>query len=228
MHCFMKAPLGVAELLGLLVQAHPWHGVATSDDAGYERVNVYIEIVPSDAVKYELDKRSGQLKIDRPQRFSSLSPTLYGFVPQTYCAEQVAARAAIPGIEGDGDPLDICVMTEKSVAHGVLLKARPIGGLRVIDGNQADDKLVAVLDQDLTFGHMKDLSECPEAVVHRLEHYFLSYKQLPDEAAREVRIAARYGRDEAMEVIAASRRDYVRHYGDPASRIDELVRLIGR
>src|SRR5438445_10944828 len=79
----MSRPPRVVELLGLLVQAHPWHGIVTSDEDHPDTINVYVEIVPADAVKYELDKRSGHLKIDRPQRFSSRCPTLYGFIPQT-------------------------------------------------------------------------------------------------------------------------------------------------
>src|SRR4051812_25376604 len=199
-------PSRVVELLNLLVQAHPWHGIVSSDRE--HTVNVYVEIVPADAVKYELDKRSGHLKIDRPQRFSSRCPTVYGFIPQTYCAEEVALRAHEQGIAGDGDPLDICVITEKTVAHGVVLRARPIGGLRMIDGNQADDKIVAVLEDDVTFGGLSDLAQLPPGVVERLEHYFLSYKQLPGETARKVRIAERYERAEAFAVLDASRRDY--------------------
>lgn len=222
----MTRPSRVVELLGLMVQAHPWHGIVTSDEDHPDTVNVYVEIVPTDAVKYELDKRSGHLKIDRPQRFSSRCPTLYGFIPQTFCAEAVARRAHEPGIEGDGDPLDICVITEKAVAHGVVLRARAIGGLRMIDGNQADDKIVAVLEDDVTFGGLAELAALPGGVVERLEHYFLSYKQLPGDTARKVRIAERYSRTEALAVIEASRRDYSDHYGAPDSRLDELLRLV--
>jgi inorganic pyrophosphatase len=216
----------VVELLNLLVQAHPWHGIVTSEDPQLATVNVYVEIVPADAVKYELEKRSGHLKIDRPQRFSSRCPTLYGFIPQTFCKEQVAARAGEPGLEGDGDPLDICVITEKTVAHGVVLHARPIGGLRMIDGNQADDKIIAVLESDVTFGHFRELEDSPHGVIDRLEHYFLSYKQLPGEAPRKVRIAERYNRIEALAVIAASRIDYSNHWGEPGTRLDELLGLL--
>src|SRR5262249_17483726 len=99
-------------------------------------------------------------------------------------------------------------------------------GLRMIDGNQADDKIVAVLENDLTFGHLRELKECPEAVLARLQHYFLTYKQLPGEAPREVRIAEQYDRAEAMAVLAASRRDYLTHYGAADSRLEELLRLL--
>lgn len=195
-----------------LFQAHPWHGVSPGPNAP-AMVNAYIEIVPTDAVKYELDKSSGHLRVDRPQRFSSMCPTLYGFIPQTYCGEQVAKlsadRSGSTGIQGDGDPMDICVLTEKTFAHGsFFLLAKPIGGLRMIDGHQADDKIVAILDADLAYGHITEISECPAALIDRLKHYFLSYKQLPGDAPRRVEIADIYGRAEAMDVITRSMRDY--------------------
>ena len=93
-------------------KAHPWHGVAIGPEAPSE-VTVFIEIVPRDTVKYEVDKDTGYLKIDRPQQYSNVVPANYGFIPQTYCAERTAemARAgshvSVP--KGDGDPLDILV-----------------------------------------------------------------------------------------------------------------------
>ena len=195
-----------------LFQAHPWHGVSPGANAP-AMVNAYIEIVPTDAVKYELDKASGHLRVDRPQRFSSMCPTLYGFIPQTYCGEEVAKlsgdRTGTANIEGDGDPMDICVLTEKTFAHGsFFLLAKPIGGLRMIDGSQADDKIIAILDSDLAYGHITEISECPAALIDRLKHYFLSYKQLPGDSPRRVEIADVYGRAEALDVITRSMRDY--------------------
>jgi inorganic pyrophosphatase len=199
-------------------QAHPWHGVSPGDKAP-EAVNAYIEIVPTDAVKYELDKLSGHLRVDRPQRFSSMCPTLYGFIPQTFCGDEVAKlcaeRTGTEGIEGDGDPMDICVLTEKTFAQGsFFLLARPIGGLRMIDGHQADDKIVAILDADLAYGHIKELNECPKALIDRLKHYFLSYKQLPGDAPRRVEIVDVYDRAEALDVIRRSVRDYRTQFSD--------------
>ena len=203
-----------------LLQAHPWHGISPGKNAP-QSVNVFIEIVPTDVVKYELDKESGHLKIDRPQRFSSLCPAPYGFIPQTFCGREVgllcSPRAGLEEINGDGDPMDICVLTEKSLAHGnCLMTARPIGGLLMIDGHEADDKIIAVLESDLAYGHFQDISDCPKSLVDRLRHYFLSYKQLPQEAPRRVEIIEVYNRDAAMEVIAASLRDYRNQYGDRA------------
>ena len=199
-----------------VLQAHPWHGVSAGA-AAPKMVNAYIEIVPTDAVKYELDKASGHLRVDRPQRFSSMCPTLYGFIPQTYCGEQVAKlsgdRTGTTKIEGDGDPMDICVLTEKTFAHGsFFLFAKPIGGLRMIDGSQADDKIIAILDSDLAYGHITEISECPAALIDRLKHYFLSYKQLPGDAPRRVEIADVYGRAEALDVITRSMRDYDKEF----------------
>ena len=216
-----------SNLLKRMFQAHPWHGVAPGA-AAPQTVNAYIEIVPTDAVKYELDKHSGHLRVDRPQRFSSMCPSLYGFIPQSYCGDLVAQlcaeRTGTNGIEGDGDPMDICVLTEKSLAHGnFLMTARPIGGLLMIDGNEADDKIIAVLESDLAYGQFQDISDCPSSLVDRLRHYFLSYKQLPQEAPRRVEIVEVYDRAAAMEVIGASLKDYKSRYCEEdrsASRAD--------
>ena len=192
---------------------HPWHGVDPGGEAP-ERVTAYIEIVPTDTVKYEIDKPTGYLKVDRPQRFSNVCPTLYGFIPQTYCGDRVAAlcaeRLGRGGIVGDGDPLDVCVLTEKAFSHGdILLQAVPIGGIRMLDGEQADDKVLAVLAGDAAFGAFRDLADVPPAVLERLRHYFLTYKQAPDvHAPRRVEIAGCYDRAEAHEVIRRSLADY--------------------
>jgi inorganic pyrophosphatase len=115
--------------------------------------------------------------------------------------------------------MDICVLSEKEFAHGsFFLRARPIGGLRMIDSNQADDKILAVLEADLAYGHMQDINDCPQGLIDRLKHYFLSYKQLPEEGPRRVEIAEVYDRAEALEVINRSGRDYRARFGDPRKR----------
>jgi inorganic pyrophosphatase len=174
----------VRSLLGLLYLAHPWHGVSPGDGVP-ELVTVYVEMVPTDTVKYEVDKRSGHLRVDRPQKYSALCPTPYGFVPRTLCAERVgdlaARRAGRAGVIGDGDPIDVCVLTERAINHGgVLVTARPIGGFRMFDGEEADDKIIAVLDGDAAYGGLRDVADCPPSLVERLRHYFLSYKDMPD------------------------------------------------
>ena len=198
-------------------RAHPWHGVDIGPEAPVA-VTVYVEIVPTDTVKYEVDKATGILRVDRPQQYSNVCPSLYGFLPRTLCADRVAAlcaeRTGRPSIVGDDDPLDICVLTERAVSHGdLLVRAVPIGGLRLLDGNEADDKIVAVLDGDAAYGPYTDIAECPRSLLDRLRHYFLTYKQAPDRQTRAVEIADLYGRDEAHEVIRRSQEDYRIRYG---------------
>ena len=192
--------------------AHPWHGVDWGQNAP-GTVTVYVEIVPTDTVKYELDKESGLLRVDRPQRYSNVCPALYGFVPRTLSDEQVAKRCELrtgkKALRGDGDPMDICVLTERVIAHGqVLVHARPIGGLRMLDGDEVDDKIIAVLEGDPVYGGLDDVAKCPAEVIDRLRHYFLTYKQGPDQVAHSTEIAEVYGRVEALEVLKRSREDY--------------------
>jgi inorganic pyrophosphatase len=123
--------------------------------------------------------------------------------------------------------MDICVLTEKAFAHGsFFLRAKPIGGLRMIDGNQADDKIIAVLVSDVAYGYIADIGDCPVGLVDRLKHYFLSYKQLPSAALRRVEISDVYGREEAFDVIERSIRDYRKKFGDPEKRISQLRKLV--
>jgi inorganic pyrophosphatase len=216
------------ETLGLMFRAHPWHGIPIGPDAP-EVVNVYVEIVPTDTVKYELDKDTGILKVDRPQKYSNICPTLYGFIPQTLCAEDVAERTAQrtgrDDIVGDDDPLDICVLTEKHFTHGdFLLHAIPIGGFRMIDGNEADDKIIAVMQQDAVYGGWNDLKAVPVSTIERLRHYFLTYKDAPGGSQKKTEITHIYGRAEAHDIIRRSQVDYRTRFG----RVDErLARLVG-
>ena len=192
-------------------KAHPWHGISIGDQAP-DFVNTFIEIVPSDTIKYEIDKDTGYLKIDRPQKYSNIVPSLYGFVPQTYCGRRVADLALKNGADkvkiGDGDPLDICVLSSHNIPHGdILLQARPIGGFCLVDNLEADDKIIAVLVGDHIYGEYQDLADMPRDVVERLKHYFLTYKNLPDEP-RKCEIAYEYGKKHASQVIKESMEDY--------------------
>lgn len=189
-------------------KSHPWHGISPGENCP-EEVTCFIEIVPGDTIKYEIDKQSGYLKIDRPQLYSNVAPLLYGFIPQTYCGDEVAKLAGVE--KGDGDPLDIVVLTEHVIPHGdIILKAIPIGGLRMIDKGEADDKIVAVLVNDAVYGSYTDLKQIPEKVLNRLKHYFVTYKLSPSTGSTPVKIDAEYGREEALAVIRASLKDYVR------------------
>jgi inorganic pyrophosphatase len=203
-------------LMRLMFKAHPWHGVSIGDHAP-EVVTAYIEIVPTDTVKYEVDKASGFLKVDRPQRFSNFCPVYYGLIPQTYCGDSVAAlfakRAKRKGMVGDGDPLDICVLTEKTIPHSdILLTALPIGGFSMADGGEADDKIIAVMRDDAVYGGFTDIAECPMTLLDRLQHYFLTYKQAPGSTHHKVEITSMYGRDEALKVIGSSHDDYCKKF----------------
>ncbi|WP_345241112.1 inorganic pyrophosphatase [Nibrella saemangeumensis] len=192
-------------------KAHPWHGISPGENAP-DIVTAFIEIVPTDTVKYEIDKETGYLKIDRPQQYSNIIPALYGFVPQTYCGDGIARLASEKSgkfvEKGDGDPVDICVLTEREITHGdIILQAIPIGGFRLIDKGEADDKIIAVLKGDSMYQQFTELSQLPEMVVKRLRHYFLTYKNLPDEPA-VMELANVYGREEALEVIRTAMDDY--------------------
>ena len=187
-------------------RAHPWHGISVGPDPP-SIVTAYIEITQRDVVKFELDKASGLLKVDRPQRTSSSPPTLYGLIPRTYCGTEVAKLS--PEVErADGDPLDICVFSEQPIDKAdIILPARVIGGLRMIDGGEADDKIIAVLANDLIFADDADLTDLPKQMVDRLEHYFLTYKMVPG-ATHDVSIEERYGKDHAHAVVTAAMHDY--------------------
>ena len=213
--------------LGALSQSHPWHGVPIGRDAP-GIVTAYIEIVPTDTVKYELDKFTGLLRVDRPQKYSNFCPSLYGLVPQTLCADQVAAlsaeRTGHAGIVGDADPLDICVLTERSISHGnILVRAIPIGGMRMLDRDEADDKIVAVLEGDATYGHIREIGDVPPVVIDRLRHYFLTYKQAPDALTPACEITHVYGREEALDLIERSRADYMARYAHLAAMLNEFI-----
>lgn len=215
------------QAIGALSQSHPWHGVPLGKDAP-SVVTAYIEIVPTDTVKYELDKLTGLLRVDRPQKYSNFCPSLYGLLPQTLCADHVAAlsaqRTGHQGIVGDADPLDICVLTERSISHGnILVRAIPIGGMRMLDGDEADDKIVAVLEGDATYGHIREVADCPPVVIDRLRHYFLTYKQAPGALTPVCEITHVYGRQEAHDVIERSRADYLARY----AHLDQLLRGFG-
>ncbi len=197
--------------------SHPWHGIEVGEKSP-AIVNAYIEIIPSDAIKYEIDKASGHIMVDRPQKLSNHMPCLYGFVPKTYCDTKVAEFANLKtgrsNITGDNDPLDICVLSERSFNHGnILCEAKVIGGLRMLDGGEADDKIIAVLKGDQAYGDINDISEMPKLVIDRVRHFFLTYKDL-DGGAKNVEVTHVYGKEEAYEVIARSREDYDAKYGN--------------
>lgn len=190
---------------------HPWHGLEPGPEPPV-MVTAYIEITPFDVVKYEVDKRTGYLEVDRPQLTSSSPPTLYGFIPRTWCGERV--RDLSPNAtEGDGDPLDICVLSERPIDRAdLLITARVVGGLQMVDDGEADDKIIAVLANDAIWADVTDLVELPNALIQRLVHYFDTYKMYPGSDAK-TSIDRWYGREHAWRVIEASMEDYDEEYG---------------
>ena len=191
---------------------HPWHGLEVGPDAP-DIVTAYIEITPFDGVKSELDKTTGYTRVDRPQRSSSHPPTLYGFVPRTYCGARVCALSGPDAVRGDGDPLDICVVSERPITRAdITLSARVVGGLQMVDGGEADDKIVAVLVNDLFWGGIEDINGLPSKLIERLTHYFSTYKLVPGRSSSAA-IGKIYGRAHAAAVIRASMEDYQDEYG---------------
>jgi inorganic pyrophosphatase len=134
-------------------------------------------------------------------------PALYGFVPRTYCGPRVAALSP-SSARGDGDPLDICVVTERPVDRAeIIMDARVLGGIQMIDGGEADDKIIAVLPSDPVYGRAADLEDLPKALIDRLVHYFASYKTMPGEE-NKVAIRGTYSVTHAWQVVRASMEDY--------------------
>lgn len=192
---------------------HPWHGLEVGENAP-DIVNTYIEITPFDYIKYEVDKLTGYLKAVRPNKTSSQSPTLYGFIPKTYCDRRV--RDLSPNsTKGDGDPLDICIISERPIAKSeILLSVKVIGGLQMVDHGEADDKIIAVLENDIAWQTAKDIDDIPEIMIERLRHFFLTYKYVPGENNPSVKIDKVYNREHALKVIEASMQDYEENFGE--------------
>jgi inorganic pyrophosphatase len=190
---------------------HPWHGLEVGDDPP-QLVHAYIEITPFDLVKYEVDKATGYLRVDRPQRTSSQPPALYGFIPRTFCGRRVGELCTAAD-EADGDPLDICVVSERPITKSeVILNTRVVGGIQMIDHGEADDKIVAVLVNDSFWGDVTDVSQLPRILVERLRHYFSTYKLVPGQESL-FSIEATYGREHAFQVVQAAIADYDEMYG---------------
>ena len=185
---------------------HPWHGLSPGPNPPSE-LHAFIEITPFDLVKYEVDKASGYLRVDRSQKTSSLPPALYGFIPQTYAADRVAALMS--GVQdGDHDPLDICVLSERPITRAeVIVGTIVVGGIPMIDDGQADDKIVGILRDDPVFGDYREIEEVPEVLIGRLIHYFSTYKLGPGGGGSVV-VGEPYGRAHAAAVVTASLEDY--------------------
>jgi len=192
---------------------HPWHGLDVGDDPP-SIVNAFIEVTSFDAIKYEVDKQTGYMRVDRPQRSSSMPPSLYGFIPRTYCGDNIGRLSDHTDI-GDGDPLDICVLSERPIDRAeVILSARVIGGLHMIDQGEADDKIISVLGNDRYYKDIEDISELPEVLIERINHYFGTYKLIPGQKDNDVFVDRVYGKKDAENVINAAIEDYKDMFGE--------------
>lgn len=190
---------------------HPWHGLEVGPKPP-QIVYAYIEITPYDVVKYEVDKITGYLRVDRPQRTPSLPPTLYGFIPRTYCAGRVGALSATAEM-GDGDPLDVCVFSERPITRSeVILNVRVVGGIKTVDNGEADDKIIAVLENDNFWGNVTEVNDLPKVLIERLQHYFSTYKLVPGQTSQVV-IEKVYDSQHAWQVVEAAIQDYEIEFG---------------
>jgi inorganic pyrophosphatase len=146
---------------------NPWHHVSPGDQIP-EFVHAIIEIPKGTRAKYELDKDSGLLKLDRVLYSSVYYPANYGFIPQSYCE--------------DKDPLDILVISQIDVVPLCIVPAKVIGVMRMLDNGEADDKIIAVAAGDPSVSHIKDIGELPQHFISELRHFFEEYKTLEHKA----------------------------------------------
>ncbi len=153
------------------------------------------------------------MRVDRPQRSSSLPPSLYGFIPRTYCGDRVGGLSPSTDV-GDGDPLDICVLSERPIDRSeVILSARVVGGLHMIDEGEADDKIISVLSNDQYYKDIEDILDLPEILIERLRHYFGTYKMIPGKEM-DVNVERVYSKEEAGKVVLAAMEDYEDMFGN--------------
>lgn len=178
--------------------ANPWHSVSYGD---VEAGSIYgiIEIPKNSRAKYELEKESGMLIMDRVLYSSINYPANYGFIPQTYC--------------DDGDPLDILVFSQIAITPMCIVQANVIGVMRMLDNDEADDKIIAVATNDMSVNHVHDISQLPDHLIRELRSFFEDYKKLEN---KEVVVEEFQNRQVAIEVLAQSVRDYDAKFRNPA------------
>ncbi|MDP4664153.1 MAG: inorganic diphosphatase [Salibacteraceae bacterium] len=174
-------------------QFNPWHSVEVGEKAP-DVVNGIIEIPKNTRAKYELDKASGMLKLDRVLYSSMYYPANYGFIPRTYC--------------DDKDPLDIVVLSQIEVVPMCIVPAKVIGVMRMLDQGEADDKIIAVAQNDMSVYHYEDISELPEHFFRELRNFFEDYKKLEN---KTVQVETFQGAAKAREIVEKSIIDYKKY-----------------
>lgn len=172
---------------------NPWHSVSPGDKIP-EYVNGIIEIPQNTRAKYELDKDSGLLKLDRVIYSSMYYPANYGFIPQTYC--------------DDKDPLDILVLSQITIVPMCMVSARVIGVMRMLDGGELDDKIIAVAENDMSVNHINDISELPVHFLKELKNFFEDYKKLEN---KTVEVEDFQDANTAREILQQSLLDYKKY-----------------
>ncbi|MEX2511805.1 MAG: inorganic diphosphatase [Cyclobacteriaceae bacterium] len=162
---------------------NPWHDVSIGEGSP-EYVTGVIEIPKGSKGKYELDKKSGMLLLDRVLFSAVHYPANYGFIPQTYCE--------------DHDPLDILIISQIDIPSMTLVKAKVIGVMRMIDGGEADDKIIAVAADDQSVNYIHEISELPPHLMKETHRFFEDYKKLEN---KEVKVEDFLGKNEAIRII---------------------------
>ncbi len=165
--------------------AHAWHDLPSRPPSPPDAVNALIEIPAGSNVKYELDKPSGLLRVDRVLHSSVHYPANYGFIPRSYC--------------GDGDPLDVLVLCSEAVVPMSIIVARPIGLVRMVDNGKPDDKIIAVHIHDPAFNEYQDISDLPTYLGPQIRRFFLDYKLL--EENREIMAEEPVGKVDAQRTV---------------------------
>ena len=169
---------------------NPWHDVTIGDNFP-DIVNGIIEIPKGNRAKYELDKESGLLKLDRVLYSSIFYPANYGFIPKTYC--------------DDNDPLDILVLSQVTIVPMCIVSAKVIGVMRMLDGGEHDDKIIAVAENDMSVNHFNDISELPPHFIKELRSFFEDYKKLEH---KTVEVTEFQNSTIAKEIVKQSIEDY--------------------
>ncbi len=169
---------------------HPWHCVEVGEDAPVI-VNGVIEIPKGSRAKYELDKTSGLLKLDRVIYSSVYYPANYGFIPRTYC--------------DDNDPLDILILSQVDLVPMCIVPSKVIGVMRMLDNGEADDKIIAVAARDMSINHIKNISELPNHFILELQSFFEDYKKLE---RKTVVINEFQDKNVAVKIIEQAIEDY--------------------
>ena len=178
----------------MLTVSHPWHGVPFGDNAP-RVVNAVIEIPQGSRAKYEIDKESGLLKLDRVIYSSFYYPCNYGFIPQTY--------------GDDKDPLDILVITSLPVQALCIMEAKVVGVMQMIDNGDGDDKIIAVAANDPGVNHYNNMEELPPHFFSELRHFFEEYKRLENKKV----IVEEFGdKTTALKVIQEAVDSYKEHF----------------